>query len=926
MEGSSNRWHARRRFGRLLSLAVLAASALPATSAWADCPTTPNPPPPPSYADQQKAVHTAWASFGQQARTYPAVPHLNPVSVAKAMQAGTYSRDTFSFVIAHRGDHMEPGYAENGLSGIWRAYLSGADGVELDVKTDCTGQTLLGHDFATGRELVTPGWSPFDSFPVTDPDYTKEDGWPFRVNKGSGNGTLNLNRGLHYAATVWNKPLNDQYANRTPFSEGQITLYQGLFAVALHAPMMVWFDVKNATDLKASARDLAQVRQDLRGPTVLNQVGLKLLPGTIKEAGYNPSQYTGVPGLLYFAVIGLGDYDAMLADAPLPGNLMSAVQKYCNPDNGCIGIELAHKYQGAPTQDLLNQLQAMQNAYKVQLAGFHTVPQYDWYAMMHENLGNRVLQTSRTFPRTDGSCCFAIDDALNSSGQSMELLDRRASYNFNTRTFSTITTDDTINILRDLRNNGKRPDAVVKMLGGDSTIPSGGAVAFRDGLYAITSLKGSAPCFLTIAGGQLRCVVSDPFLGTKQRIWSVTARGGGVFQMTNLHTGQVVIGPQAGTGAISLGENATQNGTRASIQKISSSSGRIALRDSLYNWITVTSDGSLQTVTDGTRAANFTLHRVQQQLMEQELAPGQVENRFGPMGSVFACDEGATGCNVLHQTKVRERLYYGVNDNWVTRDLASNVNASFDCTSAWFGRDPAPGQVKACFRSPVHQNAATPDGYDKSLAMDGESLRGFKGSIAYGAINPKDGLWYGMYFPGSLAKDICTTPAGTADPLFGVRKTCWARSSDPQPPAELPGFAQCGGDCTFTSPHVVALLYTGTGGVRRITYKTFTSGARCSAADFGVQAFKQPVQCLARPVLSTARTVPNFSWCADQGDTCVVTMGATAYLDRMIAAYVPVDAGAPIVYKQITGNFTCSPTAFGIHDPEPFGTCHYRLY
>ena len=900
--------------------------ALPATAAWADsCPSVPNPPAPVSYEDQRKAVMAAWPSFSNQARIYPKVPHLDPSKVAAALQSGAYSRDAFTFVIAHRGDHTEPGYAENGLSGIWRAFQSGADGVELDIKTDCRGQTLLGHDFATGRELATADWSTFTSFPATDPDYTKEDGWPFRVNKATGNGKLNLNRGLNYAATVWNKPLNDQFANQTPFPEGQITLYQGIYASALFAPMMLWFDIKNAPDLKAAATDLAQARQDLRGPESLQLVGLKLLPSTIKEAGYNPSKYTGVPGMLYFAVIGLGDYETMLKDAPIPGSILSAVQKYCNPQNGCIGIELAHKYQGAPTQDLLDQLRQLKDAYKVQIAGFHTVPQYDWYTAIQDNKANHVLQANRTFPRTDGSCCFAIEDALNASSNSMELLDRRAAYNFNTLNFSTITTDDTINILRSLRGSGKRPDAIVSALGGDSSLPSGGG-HFIDGLFALTSQIEGKTCFLTIqTEAKLHCSTAPASLAAKPRIWSVTERDGNQLQMTNLSTGSVIVGSPTGPGLAGVGRNVAENAANAVIVRVADRENQTKFRDSKGNWFAVMIDGSLATVTDYNQASNFTFHRVRQPLMERELAPNQPENRVGPAGSSFACDEGSTNCLSLHQTVVRERLYYGVDSHWITRDLPGGSNASFNCTSEWFGGDPAPGQVKACYRTAVYQANAAPEGYDIPLANDGQGLNGFKGSIAYGAVNPRDGLWYGMYFPATLAEGICTTPKGTADPLFGVLKTCRMRSNDPQPPTELPGFAWCGKDCTFTAPHVVALIYTGTGGIKRITYKTFTTGARCSAADFGVQAFGQSVKCLARPVQATYRTPPNFSWCADRGDNCIVTMGAATNPDRMIAAYAPDDPRDEVMYKQITGNFVCSPATFGATDGPP-GACYYRLY
>jgi hypothetical protein len=529
--------------------------------------------------------------------------------------------------------------------------------------------------------------------------------------------------------------------------------------------------------------------------------------------------------------------------------------------------------------------------------------------------------------RTDGSCCFALDDALNTSQRTAEILDRRPAYGFNIGTYSAITIDDTINILRMANASGKRPAKLVGALGGNSTIPSGGQAFWRDGLYAIVGEVGGKKCFVTKNDTGLQCVTGKDFLAHKARIWSLTARDISRIQAVNTHTGGVIVSPGAGDNKMRLAENSAANQSVAALTIVPSPlSGQWQFRDSNRAAIVLQPDGALGTYPLAAPSV-FTLYPVQQPLMEAELASGQSENRYGPAGSTFACNDGDTECNRLHLTQVPERLFYGVGPaQWATIDRKAGVSGSFDCTVTQFGRDPAFGNVKACYRAPIYQGSSAPDGYIKALAQDSQPLPVTTDSIAYGAVNPKDGLWYGLILSAKLLDGRCMFPAGAADPLPNVVKTCWGRLSDDKP-AELAGFARCPDVCGFTAPHVVAIVYTGSGGAQRISYKTFTSGARCDARDFGLQAFGQSVTCYARPVLSTVRSLPGFSWCASDAGTCTVDRTGAVTQDRFVATYASPNTKTDIIYKQITGNFKCDPATFDNIDPD-FGvkkSCFYKL-
>jgi hypothetical protein len=101
-----------------------------------------------------------------QAASAHAEDQWSPSSILKVLEQGTGQ-----VVIAHRGLYRE-GCPENSLCSIERTYLSGIEGIELDVKQSKDGTPWLFHEQNVGRLVAhDPSFNPFqDSQDGWDPD------------------------------------------------------------------------------------------------------------------------------------------------------------------------------------------------------------------------------------------------------------------------------------------------------------------------------------------------------------------------------------------------------------------------------------------------------------------------------------------------------------------------------------------------------------------------------------------------------------------------------------------------------------------------------------------------------------------------------------------------------------------------------------
>lgn len=206
----------------------------------------------------------------------------------------------------------------------------------------------------------------------------------------------------------------------------------------------------------------------------------------------NPGLFIDQPNIYYFLVFGTGNLDSMLKYSTQPGEpaqqVVANINLLCTLKNGCLGPEIAHKYNDGSTSDVYADLVAQNSG---QIAAFHTVPQYSWYWWTLPTQKLQALTYGKTFPRTDGSCSFALTDTLNLStlfGNEVE--DLRNLFSWNENNFSTITTDEPLLVLRDLNAQGKRSTDTAGKIGGTNTaFPSGGQATdigpIRDGLYMI---------------------------------------------------------------------------------------------------------------------------------------------------------------------------------------------------------------------------------------------------------------------------------------------------------------------------------------------------------------------------------------------------------------------------------------------------------
>jgi Glycerophosphoryl diester phosphodiesterase family len=437
------------------------------------------------------------------------VPHLDPSSVLSNIGKPNPS---LTFVIAHRGNHSLPLCAENSPCSIAEAYNAGADAIEIDVKVSQDDVAVTGHDVSVGRELArSSSFSPFDNFPYPDQTYFDPARLPFLNNmtKECGAGSdSNPRRQCMTQANISPLFLKDTYNIVTPEKAG--TLQSDLEIIATSYPMLVWLDVKDWNSVLASEKAVVAARKQYPGNSALRNYALKYAWTTAKDHPNLRSELKD-GSVFFFLVVGVSDFDSMATyntanpkeplkptnDTEARRNIILAANYVCNPSNGCLGVELADKYSNSPSQFLYEDLKMK----GITVAGFHTVQQYGWYWQNLPDL-DKFNTWGRWFPRTDGSCCFALTDGLNASSslQAAEVQDLRDTFSWNEDRFSAITTDEPRLMLAKLESAGKRKFNG-NITGINLQYPSGGAKQighYTEGVYYISSTtRPGSECFLT---------------------------------------------------------------------------------------------------------------------------------------------------------------------------------------------------------------------------------------------------------------------------------------------------------------------------------------------------------------------------------------------------------------------------------------------
>ncbi len=757
------------------------------------------------------------------------VMHLDPVLVAKAMKGesihGVADEDLakFSFVIAHRGQHTEPGFAENGLTAIQRAYDAGADGIELDIKVSSDGVAVLGHDVTLGREARDPGaggaFNPFDAlrFPLNALNYFKNTNWPFMVNKESNGTPDNGNRSKLDWSSFQNYQLTDQFNNTLPASsDKQLSLYQALYYMASRdTPMMVWLDIKDVSGLEAAIIDLEQARADFQtGNSFLDTVGLKITQKTLETYRENhkddPDPRLSSKGLVYFNVGG-ADMVGALSATPDMAAITSTFCKKGAEYDGCIGIELNHKYQGAPTQEIFNALNGAFATSDVRLAGFHTLPQYYWNALEYQAGGYGKYDmglAERWFPRTDGSCCFALTDALNSTRVSnasaekntvSEETDYRASWSWIGQ-FNVITTDDPANMIRQLRAqsgyHGPRGSNVADVLAApfvnDDYDLQGGAqsLAGPDGLYFIYDHSGTLrpgadpnssppthPAPLNLREDIHALVALD-----ETDIVLIKADGAEALGTSN---GAVAYFPvhsvphgQSDKATWRIETHREENGFKiVSITTKAPDGGQQYLAVSLNGYYLTSQPAEVRLI-----PVNPPL--VEKQDFHEHGVNGLMTADRAPPGAHYQCPENGA-CDPGVATYHHRRVFYGAGETWKYKDLFAAQPGSrrwVDCTNAAM-TDPLQGVKKRCYTTPILFDTVFPREFTTVWAAPYSDPIPVKRRAAFYFRTAHDylGRWRGEYIRQDQLTDNRCRPVGTEDPSWDDQKACYPMRVSPDP-------------------------------------------------------------------------------------------------------------------------------------------------
>jgi glycerophosphoryl diester phosphodiesterase len=915
-------------------------------------------------------------SFGQLI----AVPHLNPTAVALAMQNNIYNpwstnanATPFKFVIAHRGFHTAPLCAENSACSIQAAYDAGADGIELDVKTTQDGAPVLGHDYTTGRELnnwaSSPGgpqvtrneslWSPFLHFPIGDNIYLYSTKFPFLQNAtGSSGCTANTEQDpnnpsrpcmmlsqLQNSAdlTQPSSVMVDTYDQ--PTLDHQLTLYEAMYLIQKYYPMMIWLDIKNPKDLKLVGPVIAAARAALGNTGALTYIGLKLDYTTLAAVdkngnpvvNFNPGQYLNLPNIYYFYVFGTGNLDAMaVLNQTAPSSAAQAAQQAqitfestCIPANGCLGGELNHKYDNSPTQSMYNYLTQAAASTSMQVASFQTVPQYAWYWDALTAPGDPSGTTSATaklqastygrfFPRTDGSCCFSLKDALNTSKYlGPENQDLRDLFSWNEANFSTITTDEPLRALHDLYVQNYRKASTVVAIGATNvSVQSGGGSVFnqtlKDGMYNINFLN----YFLAVSGGNIATQTNN----APNAMWYFQQVMADQYTITNAGTGKSLCAVGGSLQAITMTWS-TGECLWDFLSQGTNTAGTAILASFINGNNALTYTGSAVSLGEylDMDSQVFTFTSVSAPSSEISRQQG------GPSGYTFCADGDTTPfqrCNL----PAGGSLAYGANGSFYIWNYTSGNIA---CSLWNFANiDPAVGTKKSCFYAPFNAASQLSSSYGFPVSTGQAFYIGSGESVSYGATL-STGAMYTYGIAGSNTSKYCEPSLfGGYDPLppgpYYVTEYCRTAPSDPYVLSpNLSHYTFCaheGEDCVFSGTASVAFGATG-----QMTYEVFANGVNCSATAFGwapgtvagTPPGSTPRDCFyanAAPYVTASSTSlsPLFTQCAVQKGTCYnVPRGYVVAYGGPGGLYY----NAYIYNTQLTGqnsqNIPCNSATFG---------------
>ncbi len=281
---------------------------------------------------------------------------------------------------------------------------------------------------------------------------------------------------------------------------------------------MIWIDIKDFQTLQYAAGVIQDIQSRFgTGTGPIYHIGLKLGSNVVVDASKNNrfypygaktvAQYLELNELNYFWVFGTADLDKIVNAAQglgiigTPESLLEqAVDRFCPPTgnaaNGCLGVELVHKYYGAPTQALYNHLNSkVASGSGPQLASFQQVLQYQWYWQALSPF-EQALANENTIIRADGSCCISLMETLNQSPTfGAESEDDRARWDWNENYFTSITTDEPAKVLSDLQGVSLRDNLSLEALG--ATARSLPTVLVPDGLYRFTNSYFRGAMYLT---------------------------------------------------------------------------------------------------------------------------------------------------------------------------------------------------------------------------------------------------------------------------------------------------------------------------------------------------------------------------------------------------------------------------------------------
>lgn len=900
-----------------------------------------------SYATEEQYADAEQAGAVARASIPLVVPHLFPESAFIAMRERAHK---FSLVLAHLGGHNEPNCAESSACAIKAAYDAGADGIEFNVRLTYDGVPVLGRNDAVARELEdwiwenqvvhrTDAWTPFKNFPLQDENYLNLDRYPFATafdNKTALNDYRidlhNPTRSSLPANSIKNSLLVDSYNGETPYK--QLTLYEALYLMRKYYGMMVWIKVDNVNELLAVGKVITDARSRLGRQDALASIGLKLNWSTLMHPLVNgdPGKAINEKSIYYMLQLGTGDFDAIAryggkspaSEGEARINIIerltgtSSANVGCRSDRYCLGVEIAHKYSGAPTDWFMKAFPNPTNAPNMQLAVQQPVGQYAWsWSML--NLNKFKADTyGRYYPRPDGSCCASLNDELQSS----YYFGRESHDNRNLLTwadqidlFTSVTTDTPLAMLRALYQAGHRSTKDAEEIGGkDTRIPSGGIAPLDvpEGLYYIQAQEPGNILELHAVGlrGQAKTVVAKAHEASTKSMWYVAEKTNGDYTITNAAT------------STSLNWERVDANTPVILREMDSSPG--------FLWnihVPDKTNGSTIQMANGKGFLAATLKENQDNEVFTEARnglawhfvpvysdnAGQDRTQHLPPPGLTFCGVQTERCDIPPMASVA----YGANGHFL---FTFQENASLlPCEENLVANiDPSYEKINNCFFAPLIPKIDLPKSFQR-VADNGGTFTTNGNAVAYGSGR---GNTYGLftYKTFTAGKTVtCENSSFDVNPDPGPHSInhCYMLNSD-TPRIGPSGYTFCadsasntgatdvGTDCLFAG--VAAIAYGSDG---KFTYKTLMNGAHCDANSFGIDPNPDATKyCFYMPttprgnVLSAYGPVDSFNRCAD--DKCSV-----APLGSLMAFGGDNSRGGYRAFATKTTDFFCNSKFFG---------------